>query len=285
MLPEKQSSIPHLQAYARTDIGKHRQQNEDRHMFDLSHALFIVADGMGGQQAGEIAAEAITTVLPPMLIQRTAGNQSATLRQVAEIVQETLLDLSQRLWNEGRERSLLQGMGSTIVLVWVFGQQALLAHMGDSRVYLLRQGHLSHLTEDHSVLATLLRNNAITPEDARSHPARGKLSRYVGMEDKVGPEIQLVQLYESDRLLLCTDGLTNMVSDETIEKLLLRNPKAEAACTELVQCANDAGGTDNITVMIIDYDNIRLTGSAEKKTTNKWHKNILTPVLQDDRAV
>lgn len=280
MLSDKQPAMPQLQAYACTDIGKRRQQNEDRHMFDLSHALFIVADGMGGQQAGEVAAEAITTVLPPMLIQRTAGKQSMTLQRNAEIVRETLLDLSQRLWNEGRERSMLQGMGSTIVLVWIFGQQALLAHMGDSRIYLLRQGHLSRFTQDHSVLETLLRNNAITPEDARSHPARGKLSRYVGMEDKVGPEVQPLQLYNGDRLLLCTDGLTNMVPDETIERLLIDNPKLETACTQLVQCANDAGGTDNITVLIIDYG---ITQTAEKKTTNKIFKNILTPVLQDER--
>ena len=278
MLPEKQPVMPQLQAYVCTDIGKRRQQNEDRYMLDLSHALFIVADGMGGQQAGEVAAEAITTVLPPMLIQRASSKQNETLHRNAEIVRETLLDLSQRLWNEGRERSMLQGMGSTIVLMWVFGQQALLAHMGDSRIYLLRQGQLSSLTQDHSVLATLLRNNAITPEDARSHPARGKLSRYMGMEDKVGPEVQRLQIYNGDRLLLCTDGLTNMVSDEKIERLLIDNPKPETACTQLVQCANDAGGTDNITVMVIDYAMPPTIGPVEKKT-NKFHKNALTPML------
>jgi serine/threonine protein phosphatase PrpC len=263
--PEKPLAPLSLDAAACSEAGRVRPQNQDRCLVDLDHQLFIVADGVGGQQAGEFAAEAVTTVLPPMLFQLKPYSQEQTQQRFERLVYRTIRDLSQRLRTESSGRPGLEGMGSTVVLAWVLGQQVLLAHMGDSRAYLLRSGHLSQMTQDHSVLGMLLRNREITPEDARSHPARGRLSRYVGMEGDAGPDVQRIPLYPDDRLLLCSDGLTNMVPDDLIIELLLAHPNPKDACAALAGRANQAGGTDNITVVVI---NARAGHNTGKTTAN-----------------
>jgi protein phosphatase len=125
--------------------------------------------------------------------------------------------------------------------------------MGDSRMYLHRQGRLSLLTHDHSLVALLLRRGEITPDQAKDHPARGKLSRYVGMETEVYPDIRAVHLVQGDRLLLCTDGLTGTVSEQEIAAILGQPVEPESACRSLIDAANAAGGRDNITVLVADY--------------------------------
>ncbi len=143
-------------------------------------------------------------------------------------------------------------MGATVALAWLRETGAHLAHLGDSRIYLFREAQLQQLTEDHSVIALLLRSGEITPEEAQTHPARGQLSRYVGMDGEVYPDVQTVQLQAGDRLLLCSDGLTNMIPNTQIAQLLQVNAEVLAACQALVHAANTAGGTDNITVLVVD---------------------------------
>jgi protein phosphatase len=149
-------------------------------------------------------------------------------------------------------------MGATVALVWLRGEQneAHLAHMGDSRIYLFRQNHLAQLTEDHSVVALLLKHQEITAEEARTHPARGRLSRFVGMEGEVYPDVQTVNLQGGDRLLICTDGLTGMVQDERVAQLLQANPDPQTTCQALVAEANKAGGEDNVTTVVVNMSAI-----------------------------
>ena len=144
-------------------------------------------------------------------------------------------------------------MGATVVMALVQDDRAFIAHMGDSRAYLLRRGKLRPLTDDHSIVGILLRTGEIRPEEAEHHPARGQLSRYVGMEDEVYPDVRTVRLASGDRLLLCTDGLTGMVPDDTIMGLLAVSEEPQVACDHLVEAANAAGGKDNITAVIVDW--------------------------------
>ena len=245
-----------------SDAGRVRENNEDSYLVSLEQNLLIVSDGMGGHQAGEVASEAVVTVLPEMIKQRLAGESSPRPRIVELTLRETILQLSQRLRAESAGRGGLKGMGATVALAWLRGPEGMahLAHMGDSRIYLYRHGNLTQLTEDHSVVALLLKRGDITPEEARRHPARGRLSRYVGMEGEVYPDVQTVRLREGDRLLLCTDGLTGPVSDDEIAALLRANLDPEAACQALVDAANDAGGKDNITVLVVNWGEVEAAG-------------------------
>jgi protein phosphatase len=143
-------------------------------------------------------------------------------------------------------------MGATVVLAFLWGQQVFIAHIGDSRAYLYRRGELRQLTDDHSVVGILLRHGKITPEEAKIHPARNKLSRYVGMEGEVYPDVQRLRPSAGDRLLLCTDGLTTMVPDDAIAEILVNCGDPQMACRSLVEAANAARGQDNVTVLVAD---------------------------------
>jgi len=170
------------------------------------------------------------------------------------VLRDAILELSQRLRDESKGQAGLQGMGATVVVVWLQGQKAHMAYMGDSRIYHFRDGRLAQLTQDHSVIALLLRHKEITEEEAKQHPARGRLSRYVGMEGDTFSDLYSVSLLPGDRLLLCSDGLTGMVSNNDINHVLADCPDPEVACNELVEMANKAGGKDNITALVINFD-------------------------------
>jgi PPM family protein phosphatase len=241
-----------LRAACLSDVGRTRHSNEDRCIVDLKRNLFIVSDGMGGQQAGEIASEVVVTVLPPLLDSHISPMRTLSNAVIESILQDVMLELSQRLRTEGTKHIGLQGMGATVALAWVRGESVHLAHMGDSRIYLIHQGKLTLQTEDHSIIALLLRHGEITPEEAHNHPARGRLTRYIGMKEDVFPDVQTMPIQSGDRLLLCSDGLTGMVPGLQIEDLLRTNPEPESACQALVEAANAAGGKDNITVLVVN---------------------------------
>ena len=241
-----------VQAACASDVGRVRQQNQDRYAIMLDRALFIVSDGLSSHHAGEIAAQAVVTVLPLLIEQHMARVNISSPEARESALQDAIVELSRRLRTGSSGHMGLHGMGATVALVQLYDALAHLAHMGDSRVYLLRQEQLSQLTEDHSVVGLLLRHGEITLEEAQSHSGRGLLSRYVGMEGDVYPDVQTVSLQENDRLLLCSDGLTNVLSDTQIAHLLRVNAEPEAACQALISAANTAGGLDNITALVVN---------------------------------
>ena len=245
--PEPRPVSWSVRAACVSDVGRRRQQ-QDRFLLDPERKLFIVSDGMGGRQAGDVAAQAVVTVLPALL---ERANPAGT--QVRErILHASIVELSQHLRAESTGRVGLHGMGATVVVAWLSDAQASLAHLGDSRLYLFRADRLLPLTEDHSVVTLLRQRGEITTEEERMHPARGQLTRYVGMDGEVAPVVQTVPLLAGDRLLLCTDGLTSVISDQQIAQKLRTSPHAEVACQALVHAANTAGGKDNITVLVVD---------------------------------
>jgi len=268
--PSETQSKLEILAAGLSDQGQVRKINQDRYLLLPEQGLYIVADGMGGHQAGEVAAQAVVEILPRLLAEHLIPRRKeeiapgSTMRvydraselsngQVETAIRESILKLSQQLYQAGLEDGSLRNMGSTLVMAYVRGRRLHQASMGDSRIYRLRSGNLEQLSEDHSVVALLVKLGQIKPEEAATHPARGTISRFVGMADLVDPDVGTTSLRPGDILLLCSDGLSGMVPDEKISELLVINPEPRAACQALVSAANQAGGPDNITAVVMRY--------------------------------
>ncbi len=242
-----------IAAVGMTEQGKVRRRNEDSFHIDQEHRLFIVSDGMGGAPAGDLASETVVRVMPQVLEQNKfyAHNEKAT--HLRTFMRELIMSFSYWLYNESMALPGYQGMGATLVMAYIRYRWVHIAHMGDSRAYLLRGGVLARLTTDHSIIEMLLKQGMITEKQARYHPARGIITCHVGMEGVGVPDVRTVALLPGDRLLLCTDGLTGMLNDDQIADLLDLNPDPEKACESLIDAANNAGGMDNITVIVINW--------------------------------
>ncbi len=234
-----------------SDMGRIRKANEDRWFADPHLGLYLVADGIGGAAAGGLASQIVAEVLPRLLGNRLQSSPHTPCADVAEQVSAALIELSERLREESRHAAGLKGMGSTVVLALLRGSQAVVAHMGDSRAYLLHAGRLGQLTKDHTIAQLLVDHGKLAAAEAARHPAHGQLTRYVGMSMEALPETEHLTLAPGDRLLLCSDGLTGMLSDEQILEILARQPAPEEACRELIDAANQVGGRDNITTLIV----------------------------------
>lgn len=240
-----------IQAAASTHVGLVREHNEDSFALVPEQDLYIVSDGMGGRAAGDTASLMVVEALPRLLRQRL-GNRPEPDIDLAQELRSALLDLSQAVGREAERRVGLAGMGATVVLALAHGDQLTIAHMGDSRAYRLHAGHLEQLTEDHSVVAILLRRGEIGPDDVDHHPAKGQITRYVGMRAVVDPDICTVDFPPGARLMLCTDGLHGVVPDTTIMASLAEQDGPADACEQLVEAALAAGGPDNVTVLVAD---------------------------------
>jgi protein phosphatase len=225
-----------------TDPGLTRSQNEDGLL--LEAPLYAVADGMGGHRAGEIASrEALTALLANAPREADGKALARAVRAANRAVMESAA--------KSRTRT---GMGTTMTAAMVDGTHVLVAHVGDSRAYLLHEGRLTRITEDHSMVADLVRQGAITEEDARFHPQRSVITRALGSDPDMVADVFDVRGAAGDRLLLATDGLTGMLPDDYIAELLDQQRTPEEAAARLVEAANRAGGYDNITVVIVDLD-------------------------------
>lgn len=250
-IPDTTRPVHDWRAFGLTDPGRVRTENQDAFRIDLRAGLFIVSDGMGGRNAGATASRAVIEVLPLMLEQRMRKERPPE-DQRGRIVRECALELSRQIWQQASGRPGLSGMGATLALLLTQGPRALAVHMGDSRVYLHRDGKLDRLTEDHSVAHLLEREGQISGEEARSHPSRRSLSRYIGMESEAYPDVREIEALPGDRFLLCSDGLTEMVNDAAIARLLAGPRSPESVCRELIEAANSDGGVDNITALVVE---------------------------------
>ncbi|MDQ4070760.1 MAG: Stp1/IreP family PP2C-type Ser/Thr phosphatase, partial [Actinomycetota bacterium] len=234
-----------LRAGAATDVGQVRQINEDRYLAD--ERLFAVADGVGGHQAGEVASQ---TAVDTLLKTFEEGEQTTEgLIAAVEAANHAVWQLAQG----SREK---RGMGTTLTalaLVRENGEEQLaLANVGDSRTYLLQQGDLIQLTEDHSLVEELVRDGKLSPDEAQTHPQRSIITRALGMEPEIEVDSWEIIPFQGDRILLCSDGLTNELSDERIASTLRQLADPQEAARDLVRQARAAGGSDNITVVVVD---------------------------------
>src|SRR5690349_21037663 len=229
-----------LSSGARTDVGRGRPENEDSVLVDDARGLWAVADGMGGHRAGEVASATAIETLQDAYRAGTPLNQAVEAANAA-------------VFSKAADDAALRGMGTTLTAVALEnGRTALLGHVGDSRAYLLRDGAVTQVTDDHSLVEQLVREGRLSPEEAQRHPQRAIITRALGVDAHVEVDTYRVDLNPGDRLLICSDGLTNMLSDDTIAATLRRHPDPQQAADTLVDMANQAGGDDNITVVILD---------------------------------
>ncbi len=226
-------------AAAATDTGLVREGNEDSYLTDSP--LFAVADGMGGHRGGEVASRLAVETLEK-LFKEGAGDLPDQVQEANRVVFErSVLDRK------------VAGMGTTLTAALVEGDRVRLAHVGDSRAYLLRDGKLRLLTEDHTLVHRMVSEGEISKEEAETHPQRSVLTRALGVDTVVDIDDDSLQVRPPDRLLLCTDGLTSMVSEDEIEEVLRTVPDPQEAAQRMVRMANEAGGVDNTTVVILDF--------------------------------
>ena len=230
-----------MAATLRTDIGKLRKQNEDAAWFDEARAVFAVADGMGGHLAGEVASRMAIEAVQRMARENERPGIAA-LREAVACAHETILAHAQ-------DHIECAGMGTTLSVLWLGENYAYIAHVGDSRIYRLREGSLTQITQDHSLVEELVRAGLITREQARTHPRRNIITRALGTQGDNTPDMLAADTRSGDLWLLCTDGLTGMVPDDEIERTQ-RDCGIEAAADRLLALALDAGGRDNVTLIL-----------------------------------
>ncbi len=223
----------------RTHQGLVRSSNQDSLL--VEQAVYGVADGMGGHKGGETASRVAVQVIKNAL--RGKKPEARALEVGVEAANRRVFDMA-------RHDSALTGMGTTLTFLWEAETEVHLCHVGDSRAYLLRGGELKQITNDHSLVAELLRNNMISPEAARTHPYRNVITRAVGVDPMVEADIFRHDKQKDDLWLICSDGLTNMVPDETILSILKEAENEETAADELMALALEKGGTDNITFVL-----------------------------------
>ena len=243
----------HFRWGVETHVGKQRQENQDSFFADPEPALFLVSDGMGGHRGGALASEIIAEDLPVMIENALDRLKAGTPRAIRSLLERMIAEQSKQLQLEGTSETGFRDMGATLVMALMRKGRCFIANLGDSRAYRLRRGRMVQLTQDHSVISELIEKGRIEPEEAADHDARGQITRYVGMEEKARSHVRSFALKKADRILLCTDGLTDMVADKSIAAILKAETDPQAACKSLVAAANEAGGHDNITALVIDW--------------------------------
>ena len=242
--------------YSGSDTGRQRRANEDSMM--VRSPLFVVADGMGGAQAGEVASHLAAETFRVGLPDGTEPEEAlATLAQEANA----------RIHELSHVNAEQAGMGTTLTAVYVGEREVAIAHVGDSRAYCLRDGELLRLTDDHSLVDELLRQGRLTPEEAVEHPQRSVITRALGIEGYVEVDTRSFRGLDGDVYLLCSDGLTTMVSEQLIAEVLTRSGSLREAGERLIAAANEAGGRDNITVILLRLEDLQTEGSGGEQVT------------------
>lgn len=257
-----------LQAAGLTDVGCVRERNEDAFLADAERGLFIVADGMGGRRGGDVAARLTVESIQNFIRDRFAAGSIPPLEDISGVsgmLEDAVMAASRAIRDEGGKDMEHFGMGAAVVAALVVGSHVHIAHMGDSRAYLLRWGGFEQLTQDHSIVGALLRHGEISTEEADNHPARGRLSRFAGMESFMEPAMRSVELAACDRLLLCTDGLWGMCGDVEMAGILSRSNGCEVTCRALIEAGRAAGGEDNLTAVVADMRAYPADGTADER--------------------
>jgi len=256
-----------------TDVGMVRHENEDYLAINQGLGIAVLADGMGGYQAGEVASRlAVDTILSEL---QTRSSQvaladihpSSGLCYASLLLQQAILHANQAIWQAACSQNHYRGMGTTVVAVWFYGEQLSIAHVGDSRLYRLRDNELKSLTKDHSVLQQLIDVGLIEEKHAWHAPNKNLITRALGVKEQVEVDLQEHKVHSNDLYLLCSDGLNDMLQDIDILNVLNKKYSALEIANQLVALANQQGGKDNISVIVI-----KLQQTAQQT----WWKRFLT---------
>src|ERR671916_2115779 len=231
-----------------SDLGRQRQGNEDNYF--VRAPLFVVADGMGGAQAGEVASEMTVEAFDGGLPDGAPGEA------LTQVIQEA----NRRIHDRSRSDEQAAGMGTTCTAAYVGESDITIAHVGDSRAYLWRDGELTRLTRDHSLVGELVARGKLTEEQAEAHPQRSVITRALGPERDVQVDVESFAACDGDVYLLCSDGLTSMIHEGGVRPVLEHMESLERTGRELIAAANDAGGRDNITVILFRLEDVETRG-------------------------
>ncbi len=247
-----------IEAYGQTDVGQKRDHNEDYFLLEPELGLYIVCDGMGGHAAGEVASEHAATCVRRVLnesrdvIDAFAEEDTPENREaVASLVERAVQTACNEIYNMATQDSGKAGMGTTLVMLLVIGGKACMGHVGDSRLYMVRRGHIHQLSEDHSYCTEMIKRGKMTREQARNSPYANVITRAVGIQESVQVDTLLLDVLPGDTFLICSDGLSGYTEDPNELAELLAVDDAAAIPASLIGLANDRGGKDNITAVIV----------------------------------
>lgn len=247
---------------SQSDQGRVRTSNEDSYAANAKKKLFLVADGMGGHAAGEIASQIAVSTVEEYVSRRMESD----LRP-EEVIRYAAQEANNRIFETQRQKPELEGMGSTLTILSFQDGTYYIAHVGDSRAYLWRQGNLDQITRDHSLVWHLLESGVLRKEELSSHPQKNLITRSIGPHPYVEVDIERGEAHEGDVYLLCSDGLADVVSDDCISKILSNHDKTpQDLCEDLVNEAMNAGAPDNVTVIVVRIE----PGQAEEEDTGKF---------------
>jgi PPM family protein phosphatase len=245
---------------AKSDVGRMRNDNQDSYLAD--EPVFAVADGVGGHLGGDVASATAVRVI----------QEAAQSGVEPDALEGLLRKVNTAIWEKSQSAPHLRGMGTTCTLVLLQNGAAHLAHVGDSRAYLYRAGELSQVTEDHNLVGKMVSEGRLSREEAAHHPQRNIITRALGLDPTVDVDLLTLELTESDRLVICSDGLSSMIEERTLAEVLGDESDPQAAAERLVEAANQAGGEDNITVVLID-----LLGGAQAQAAAPPAARSATP--------
>lgn len=247
-----------LEAYGLSDVGKKRLRNEDSFLVSDDLKLFVVADGMGGHSGGEYASHLAVATIEEVISSMNSDPEATVISgvnsaetELGDRLQYAIEVAGQKIFDQALYDPELKGMGTTITSVMFGDGMAYVANVGDSRVYLLRGTQIKQITVDHSLVGEQMRLGLIEKGDVKKHKFKNIITRSVGYQEEVEIDLSKHELQKGDRLLLCSDGLTNMVDDKTILEIGT-GTDIQTSCRKLIEKANDNGGEDNITVIICD---------------------------------
>lgn len=233
----------------RTDRGLKRQLNEDNCNVLVGYpgipACFVIADGMGGHKCGEVASKQAVDSVCNLLLKADWEKKN-----ISEMLRDIIVKVNDEIYNFSILDEATQGMGTTLIITVLKNRKLYIGHVGDSRVYIIREDSIEKVTWDHSFIEELVKNGSITRDEAVNHPKRNLITRAVGYELGLQVDTYEIDLKDNDIILLCTDGLTNMLTEEEILDIIKNNEEPQDACDTLIQKANNNGGEDNTTVIV-----------------------------------
>jgi len=246
-----------VKGFGVSDVGRQRQHNEDCFLVDGEAKLFLVADGMGGHAAGEVAAKIAVEAVTEFILHSEQDEGTwpyaydERLKRTTNLLVASLKMANRRVLEAMREDARLRGMGTTIVASLFEGGTASFAHVGDSRAYLIRDSTISRITNDHSWVYEQVQAGMLSEAEAEKHPLRNVITRALGGAVSIHPDAAEVECRSGDIFLLCSDGLTGMVSEEQILEVVSSDAQVEQMCEALIAAANEHGGQDNITAVLV----------------------------------
>lgn len=239
-----------VSSYGNTDVGLVRQNNEDFWVLMPEEHFFVLADGMGGHRGGEVASREMSESLCSQFKEKLVGASNKDIQTISQLILESICESNQVVYRMGKQFSELKGMGTTLCCLYVHSDGLICGHVGDSRIYRLRKGKLERLTKDDSLLRELIDLGQVSEQQSDQFVYKNILTKAVGTEPFIEPTVTIESIESDDLLMMCSDGLTDMLSDQMIGNILVKVSPKEAASV-LVKAAVEKGGYDNVTVVIV----------------------------------